>query len=119
MSGLPFGNFFTSSDYQQADQAGREFLASVLRKDSGAAITDQEMAIYGKTYLPQPGDGAEVLQQKRAARRQALSAIETGLGPARTMLPGRGGASQPGPADAPQAQTGTVPSNLKGKYGLR
>ncbi len=53
---LPLGNFLQSEDYQKANNAGREFLAAILRKDTGAAVTDQEMANYGATYIPQPGD---------------------------------------------------------------
>lgn len=81
------GNLLTSKDYQLANQAGREFLAAILRKDTGAAITGQEMEIYGKMYLPQPGDSAEVLAQKREARGIALEAIKTGLGAASRALP--------------------------------
>lgn len=84
---LPGGNYLTSEKYQVAAQAGREFLAAVLRKDTGAAITKQEMEIYGKMYLPQPGDSESVLKQKRAARRVALDAIKNGLGAAQAALP--------------------------------
>ncbi len=84
---LPGGNYLTSEEYQVASQAGREFLAAVLRKDTGAAITAQEMSIYGKMYLPQPGDSDTVLNQKRAARRVALDAIKNGLGAAQAALP--------------------------------
>lgn len=79
-------NALTSVDYQKANQAGREFLAAVLRKDTGAAITEQEMDIYGKMYLPQPGEGKEILAQKKEARRVALDAIKTGLGTAAAVL---------------------------------
>jgi len=68
-----------SAEFQQADQAGREFLQAILRKDTGAAITSQEMDSYGKTYLPMPGDGPDVLAQKRQARRRALDALELGI----------------------------------------
>lgn len=88
---LPGGNYLTSTDYQAANQAAREFLAAILRKDTGAAITNQEMDIYGSMYLPKPGDGPEVLAQKRQARRVALNAIKSGLGAAQGALP------QPGP----------------------
>lgn len=75
------GNALVSDDFQRAQQAGREFLAAILRKDTGAAITEQEMEIYGQTYLPQPFDSPAVLQQKAQARRVALDAIRKGLGP--------------------------------------
>lgn len=80
LSGLPGGNYVVSSDFQQGQQAGREFLAAILRKDTGAAITNQEFEIYGPMFLPQPGDGPEVLEQKRTARARAIEAIRVGLG---------------------------------------
>lgn len=75
------GNFLVSDDFQKANQAAQEFLAAILRKDTGAAITAQEFDIYGKVYLPQPGDSKAVIDQKRQARRVALDAIRKGLGP--------------------------------------
>ena len=90
---LPFGlgegaaaNVAVSGERQQAEQAAKEFLSAILRKDTGAAITNQEIEIYGKTYLPQPGDSESTLQQKARARQVALEAIETGLGPERARL---------------------------------
>lgn len=68
-------------DFQRAQQAGEEFLQAILRKDTGAAITAQEQALYGTTYLPQPGDGPEVLVQKQQSRRRALEALKAGMSP--------------------------------------
>ncbi len=68
-------------EFQQAYQSGREFLQAILRKDTGAAITAQEQADYGTTYLPQPGDGPELLAQKRVSRRRALEALKAGMPP--------------------------------------
>ncbi|MCV4285890.1 hypothetical protein [Pseudomonas capsici] len=91
LRGIPFLgdtgviNTFISPERQQAEQSGREFVSSILRKDSGAAITNQEMETYGKTYLPQPGDSDEVLAQKHQARTTALQGIRDGLGTAEGM----------------------------------
>lgn len=91
--GLPFGfgegamgNAAVSGDRQQAEQSAREYLAAILRKDTGAAITSQEMDIYGRMYLPQPGDSDATLLQKERAREVALEAIGAGLGPERAAL---------------------------------
>ena len=70
-----------SPEFQKAQQAGNEFLQAILRKDTGAAITDSEMDSYGRTYLPTPGDGPEVLAQKQAARKRALEALKAGMEP--------------------------------------
>lgn len=75
------GNYFKSSEYQQAEQAGRVFINSILRKDSGAAITKDENANYGETYLPRPGDKPEVIAQKAAARKRAVAGLKAGLPP--------------------------------------
>lgn len=70
---------FQSDEFQTAQQAGGEFLQAILRKDTGAAITADEQALYGQTYLPQLGDNAAVLEQKRVARAGALEAIRSGM----------------------------------------
>ncbi|WP_166015787.1 MULTISPECIES: hypothetical protein [Chelativorans] len=70
-----------SEEFQKAQQAGLEFLQAILRKDTGAAIAKEELDQYGRTYLPQPGDGPAVLEQKRMARRRALEALKAGMAP--------------------------------------
>ncbi|MGE4249048.1 MAG: hypothetical protein AB7F09_06645 [Parvibaculaceae bacterium] len=75
------GNYAKSAKFQQAEQAGKEFLQAILRKDTGAAITKEEDAEYGVVYLPRPGDSKRVLAQKRASRRRALQALKLGLPP--------------------------------------
>lgn len=69
------GRQFQSPEYQRANVSAMEFLAAILRKDTGAAITQQEIDIYGQTYLPQPGDSPQVLEQKARARRRAIDAL--------------------------------------------
>jgi hypothetical protein len=68
-----------SDDFQVAQQAGDEFLQAILRKDTGAAITLQEQARYGQTYIPQPGDNPAVLAAKRQARARAVEALKSGM----------------------------------------
>lgn len=75
------GNYVKSEGYQQAEQAGKEFLQAILRKDTGAAITKDETSEYGSVYLPSPGDKPETLLQKAASRRRALEAIKAGMPP--------------------------------------
>ena len=74
-----FGREAQNVDFQLAQQAGDEFLQAILRKDTGAAITAPEQALYGNTYLPRPGDSPQVIEQKRMSRRRALEAIKAGL----------------------------------------
>lgn len=77
----PFGitRGLQSENFQVAQQAGEEFLQAILRKDTGAAITSQEQDLYGKTYLPQPGDGPAVLEAKRLSRIRAIEALKAGM----------------------------------------
>ena len=104
MGSVPLvGNFLTSPDYQQYQQAGREFIAAMLRRDSGAAVTQQEFDYYSRMYLPQPGDSPEVVAQKKSAREAAYGAMVRGAGPAYVMPGqpgGNAGAAAPGSASA-------------------
>lgn len=98
-----------SPDFQVAKAAGDEFLQAILRKDTGAAITVQEQELYGKTYLPQPGDGPEVIKYKRQARERAVAALESGMSPAQMVaqeqaLAKSGGATPPASADGAGGQ---------------
>jgi hypothetical protein len=81
------GNSWIKSDaYRQAEQTGRELLAVILRKDTGAAVTDQEMQLYGSMYLPQPGDDPITVQQKRQGRQTAIEGLRMGLGTAEILF---------------------------------
>lgn len=75
------GNYLRSPEYQQAQQAGKEWLQAILRKDTGAAITKEETEEYGSVYLPRPGDSPDVLAQKKASRTRALEALKAGMTP--------------------------------------
>ncbi|MEW4985178.1 hypothetical protein [Stenotrophomonas geniculata] len=87
-------NSLVSPERQQARQAAAEFLSAVLRKDTGAAITQQEFDIYGPMYLPMPGDDRKTLEQKALAREGALESIKAGLGNAQSAIPAPRGSSR-------------------------
>ncbi len=74
-----------SDQFQIAKNAGDEFLQALLRKDSGAAITPSEQALYGVTYLPQPGDNQALIEAKKAARARAVEAIKAGMAPSQII----------------------------------
>jgi hypothetical protein len=75
------GNYFKSKEYQQAEQAGDEFLTAILRKDSGAVIGKDELSSYGGMFLPQPGDSSQLLEQKKGSRARALAGLKAGMTP--------------------------------------
>lgn len=82
---LGIGNYLRTPEFRQAKQAGERFLTSVLRKETGAAVTAEEWNRYGPMFLPVPGDDPTTLQQKRRAREVALLAIRSGLGTAEAI----------------------------------
>lgn len=56
---------------QQVEQAQRDFINAVLRRESGAVISDSEFDNARKQYFPQVGDSPAVKQQKQQNRRRA------------------------------------------------
>lgn len=110
---LGIGNYFRDPAFRQAKIAADAFLTAVLRKDTGAAITDQEFEIYGPIFLPVPGDDPATIQTKKRMRDVALLAIKGGLGTADAVAQANAailGAN----ANAPIAPVGTVASPTGG-----
>ena len=75
---LGLGNYFQSPDYQKYDQARRDLINAILRRESGAVIADSEFANAERQYFPQPGDSPEVIAQKRRNRENAVQGMEVG-----------------------------------------
>lgn len=73
-------NYAQSPEYQQYDQAKRDFLNSILRRESGAAISPGEFANAEQQYFPVPGDNPEVIAQKRKNRDNATAGVTVGAG---------------------------------------
>lgn len=72
--------FLLSPKDQQAEQAQRNFINAVLRRESGATIQPYEFESANMQYFPQPGDSADVLTQKRANRREAIEGLKKASG---------------------------------------
>lgn len=79
LNSLP-GAIGNSPERQIADSTQDEFIAATLRQDSGAAIPDDELERQRRIYFPMPGDGPEVIEQKRAARLRAIAGLESSAG---------------------------------------
>lgn len=75
-------SYLQSAEYQQFDQASRNFINAVLRRESGAVISPSEFDNAYKQYLPKPGDSAGVLQQKKANRDVVFSSFRKAAGSA-------------------------------------
>lgn len=81
LSEVPGGNFALSPQQQSFFQAERNFINAVLRRESGAVISDEEFANARKQYIPQPGDSAQVLEQKRRNRETVKRSFARDAGP--------------------------------------
>jgi hypothetical protein len=100
-NGVPvIGNFLTSTEFKQADQAKRDFINAIMRRESGAVISDSEFANANKQYLPVPGDPPELLQQKAANRRNVIHGIARAAGPSYEMPDTANYLSDPAAANA-------------------
>lgn len=70
-----------SEDFKKYEQAKRNFINAVLRKESGAAIGKDEFESADKQYFPQVGDSEAVIKQKAANRRQVTNTMLSNVGP--------------------------------------
>lgn len=73
---------FQSAEFQKYDQASRNFINAVLRRESGAAIAESEFESARKQYLPQPGDATETLQLKESNRKLIFENLKRASGTA-------------------------------------
>lgn len=68
-------NVFQGANQQQVEQAQRDFINAVLRRESGAAISPGEFDNARKQYFPQPGDSGAVKEQKAMNRQLATNGM--------------------------------------------
>lgn len=90
-------NFAASPAAQRARQAQEQWSESFLRFKTGAAATKDEVILNVRTFFPQPGDSADVIEQKQRMRQQAVQDIAFAAGQKATAQQ----APQPAPARAP------------------
>lgn len=100
-------NSMSSDDRQKVMQAQRDFVNAILRRESGAAISQGEFENAKRQYFPQPGDSDAVIQQKRQNRQLAIEGNMRESGPAYRPpagWTGQGTAPTPAPAAQKPAQ---------------
>ncbi len=73
---IPGGNIALSDEHQQYIQAKRDIISAVLRKQSGAVISDSEFENEDKKLFPQVGDSAAVKAQKAKARNREFENLK-------------------------------------------
>ncbi len=68
-------NWTQSPEQQQVEQSQRDYVNAALRRESGAAIANQEFDNAQKQYFPQIGDSPDVIAQKRRNREIATAGV--------------------------------------------
>ena len=66
-------NILKTENRQKFEQAERNYINAVLRRESGAVISPEEFTNARLQYFPQPGDSAGVLTQKKQNRETTTS----------------------------------------------
>lgn len=74
-------------ELQLQEQAERNFVNAVLRKESGAAISPTEFKSAEAQYFPRPGDAPEVLHQKALNRKIVFETLKSSSGRAYDQMP--------------------------------
>lgn len=74
-------NRFRSEDAQAYNAAKQNWIGAVLRKESGAAISNKEYSDANKQYFAQDGDSKSVVLQKQALRKQVEDQMQQMVGP--------------------------------------
>jgi len=101
-----------SESQQMYQQAKTNFITAVLRKESGAAIGQNEFNTEDKKYFPQAGDTDKVIKQKQKARELAIEAMKIQAGPgAKSIKPS---AESNAPSGLPNVSA-TNPLGLPGR----
>lgn len=77
---VPLANAFQSPEFQRYQRAKTDFITAVLRKESGAAIGQNEYTTEDQKYFPQVGDSPQVIADKRKAREIAIESMKTAAG---------------------------------------
>lgn len=81
-------NQLKSDERQQFEQARRNFINAVLRRESGAVIAESEFENAEKQYFAQPGDSPEVLRQKAENRNTVINNFYAEANVLRPTAPG-------------------------------
>lgn len=80
---------FQPENLKLQEQAERNFINAVLRRESGAAIADSEFKNAEAQYFPRAGDTPEVIRQKAENRQSVLAGLQSEAGPALGLLRGK------------------------------
>jgi len=73
-AGKYVGYSVNSPEYEQLRTAQKAFLGAILKKESGATISETEFVRDGAVYFPQPGESVETARLKQRFRQAAMEA---------------------------------------------
>ena len=90
------GGRLGNGDARQEDAIKREFVNAVLRKESGAAISNSEYNNAERMFFPAVGDDEATIRQKEAARARAIQSMRAESQGASDALFGDQGATPQG-----------------------
>lgn len=82
-----FGRRAIKPEAQRALAAQRAFANSLLRFESGAAISQGEIDNRMRILFPQPSDGPEGIKDKQNQRQAAMDAMRLAAGPTVSNVP--------------------------------
>lgn len=113
------GGFFPqglkSEDRQLFEQAERNFVNAILRRESGAAIAPSEFESAEQQYFPRPGDGEAVLAQKQQNRIAVTEALKLEAEEAFTQL--KAAVPETVKVNGKNVLVGSIVTNSKGQKG--
>ena len=107
-----------SSEFQQYDQAARNLINAILRRESGAAIAQSEFDNARKQYLPMPGDSEATLRQKEMNRNLVFANFKQGAGTAYSSIEELLGGGVSGVDESEVYTTPDGTEYIKGEDGL-
>lgn len=82
-------NFLKGGDRQAVEQAQKNFVTAVLRRESGASISPSEFSTAAEVYFPQPGDTQSTIETKAQTRNTVINNFYREANVARPVLPGQ------------------------------
>lgn len=117
-------NWAHTPEYQKYDQAQRNMINAILRRESGAAISQSEFDNAYKQYIPRVGDSPEKLAEKQRNRQAAIAGIAGGggqsykppyvFGPNGEMMPTGAPAQGATGVPPPKSPAALAPDGLSG-----
>lgn len=122
VTNLPvLGNTLAGPRGERFDQLSRDIINAILRRESGAVISEEEFSNARKQYIPQPGDSPDTIQLKLDNIRTQLKAFAdtSNRTPDTYNLTGQRGATNRLEAIPTPATAAPMPGTVEGGYRFK